>query len=116
MAGPHDPIQQGEAALRQGDAAAALAQFRRALARSAKDVRALIGCGIACGQSGDLEQATRYLERAAALAPQAAAVHANLSLEKASSQAEDRPVRSRGEPADGAGVKERAEVVADKLG
>jgi predicted O-linked N-acetylglucosamine transferase (SPINDLY family) len=79
MAGPHDPIQQGEAALRQGDAAAALAQFRLALARSANDVRALIGCGIACGQAGDLEQASRYLERAAALAPQAAVVHANLA-------------------------------------
>lgn len=79
MTAADDPIGQGEAALRQGDGAAALGHFRRALARSANDARALIGCGIACGQSGDLEQAAHYLERAAKLAPQAAVVHANLA-------------------------------------
>lgn len=74
-----DPIGQGEAALRRGDGAAAFAHFGRALALSANDVRALLGCGIACGQAGDLKRAAHYLERAAALAPQAAVVHANLA-------------------------------------
>lgn len=74
-----DLLASGEAALRMGDFALALSQFRQALAQSQNDARALIGCGIACGQSGDLDQAEHYLKRAAMVAPQAATVHANLA-------------------------------------
>ena len=74
-----NPITRGEAALQRGDAAAALAAFGQILAHSPDDVRALIGCGIACGQSGDLDGSARHLQRAAALAPDQPAIHANLS-------------------------------------
>ncbi len=74
-----DLIANGEAALRRKDVGEALAIFGRVLERAPNDVRALIGSGIACGQSGKLDEAARYFERAAALAPNAPVIHANLA-------------------------------------
>lgn len=70
---------QGEAALRRGDWTAALAAFQEVLKQAPDDSDALMGCGIIHGRTGNLTEATRYLERAAALAPNLPSVHINLS-------------------------------------
>ena len=67
------------AAMQRGDWEAALAAYGEVLAIDPDDCDALMMSGIARGQTGDLAEAARLLERVAVLAPALPAVHINIS-------------------------------------
>lgn len=71
--------QRARAAMQRGDWPAALAAFGEVLAAAPDDVNAVMGCGIIHGQTGNLAEAARFLQRAAVLQPDWPDVHINLS-------------------------------------
>jgi len=98
-------VREAEGLLARGDAEGARAKFDEALASDPRDVRALLGLGLAHETLGSLAQAERAYRQAIAVEPELAEAHNNLAL----------LLRARGAQAEAIAELERATRADPKL-